>query len=28
QSRPWKLLKYKNPIKYYWIKFTKGMDKI
>ncbi|MBO7561982.1 MAG: glycosyltransferase family 2 protein [Bacteroidales bacterium] len=28
QSRPWKLLKYKNPIKYYWIKFTRGMDKI
>ena len=28
QSRPWKLLKYKNPIKYYWIKYTKGMDKI
>ena len=28
QSRPWKQLKYKNPLKYYWIKFTKGMDKI
>lgn len=27
-SRPWKQLKYKNPIKYYWIKFTKGFDKI
>jgi hypothetical protein len=27
-SRPWKQLKYKNPLKYYWIKFTKGMDKI
>lgn len=27
-SRPWKLLKYKNPIKYYWIKWTKGLDKI
>lgn len=28
QSRPWKLLKYTNPLKYYWIKFTKGFDKI
>ena len=28
QSRPWKQLKYKNPLKYYWIKFTKGFDKI
>ena len=28
QSRPWKQLKYKNPLKYYWIKFTKGLDKI
>ena len=27
-SRPWKLLKYSNPIKYYWYKFTRGMDKI
>ena len=27
-SRPWKLLKYKNPLKYYWLKFTKGLDKI
>lgn len=27
-SRPWKLLKYSNPLKYYWIKFTKGVDKI
>ncbi len=28
QSRPWKLLKYKNPLLYYWRKFTKGFDKI
>lgn len=28
QSRPWKQLKYKNPLKYYWRKFTKGFDKI
>lgn len=28
QSRPWKQLKYKNPLKYYWLKFTKGFDKI
>lgn len=28
QSRPWKLLKYSNPLKYYWLKFTKGLDKI
>lgn len=28
QSRPWKQLKYKNPILYYWKKFTKGLDKI
>lgn len=28
QSRPWKQLKYKNPLKYYWLKFTKGLDKI
>lgn len=27
-SRPWKQLKYKNPLKYYWLKFTKGFDKI
>lgn len=27
-SRPWKLMKYKNPLKYYWLKFTKGFDKI
>ena len=27
-SRPWKLLKYTNPWKYYWLKFTKGLDKI
>ena len=27
-SRPWKQLKYKNPVKYYWLKFTKGLDKI
>ncbi len=27
-SRPWKLLKYKNPVKYYWRKYTKGFDKI
>lgn len=28
QSRPWKQLKYKNPLKYYWRKLTKGFDKI
>lgn len=28
QSRPWKHLKYENPLKYYWQKFTKGFDKI
>ena len=28
QSRPWKQLKYKNPLKYYFLKFTKGLDKI
>lgn len=28
QSRPWKLLKYTNPLLYYWRKFTKGFDKI
>lgn len=27
-SRPWKLLKYSNPLKYYWRKITKGLDKI
>ena len=27
-SRPWKLLKYSNPVKYYWRKFTQGLDKI
>lgn len=27
-SRPWKLLKYTNPLKYYWLKYTKGLDKI
>lgn len=27
-SRPWKQLKYKNPLKYYWLKYTKGLDKI
>lgn len=27
-SRPWKQLKYTNPLKYYWIKWTKGFDKI
>lgn len=27
-SRPWKQLKYKNPLKYYWLKWTKGFDKI
>lgn len=27
-SRPWKKLKYTNPLKYYWLKFTKGLDKI
>lgn len=28
QSRPWKQLKYTNPLKYYWLKYTKGLDKI
>ncbi|MBR1732588.1 MAG: glycosyltransferase family 2 protein [Alloprevotella sp.] len=28
QSRPWKQLKYENPLKYYWLKLTKGLDKI
>ena len=27
-SRPWKQLKYRNPLKYYWLKLTKGLDKI
>ncbi|GAB3236632.1 glycosyltransferase family 2 protein [Algoriphagus aestuariicola] len=27
-SRPWKQLKYTNPIKYYFFKFWKGLDKI
>lgn len=27
-SRPWKQLKYTNPLKYYWRKWTKGFDKI
>ena len=27
-SRPWKQLKYTNLLKYYWLKFTKGLDKI
>jgi hypothetical protein len=27
-SRPWKQLKYTNPLKYYWLKFTKRRDKI
>ena len=27
-SRPWKMLKYTNPFKYYWTKYTKGFDKI
>lgn len=27
-SRPWKKLKYTNPILYYWRKFTQGRDKI
>lgn len=27
-SRPWKQLKYTNPLKYYWLKFTKDRDKI
>ena len=28
QSRPWKQLKYTNPLKSYWKTFTKGLDKI
>lgn len=27
-SRPWKQLKYTNPLRYYWQKLTKGLDKI
>ncbi len=27
-SRPWKKLKYTNPLKYYWKKYTRGLDKI
>lgn len=27
-SRPWKQLKYKNPLLYYWRKFTQKKDKI
>lgn len=27
-SRPWKHLKYTNPLKYYWLKFTQKRDKI
>ena len=27
-SRQWKKLKYTHPIKYYWMKLTKGLDKI
>lgn len=27
-SRPWKQLKYKNPLLYYWRKITQKMDKI
>lgn len=27
-SRPWKRLKYTNPLKYYWKKFISGRDKI
>ncbi|WP_232835078.1 glycosyltransferase family 2 protein [Pleomorphovibrio marinus] len=27
-SRPWKKLKYQNPLQYYWRKFLKGLDKI
>jgi hypothetical protein len=27
-SRPWKQLKYTNPLKYYWLKYTRGLDKI
>ena len=27
-SRPWKQQKYTNPLKYYWSKFLKGLDRI
>ena len=27
-SRPWKQLKYTHPLRYYWRKLTKGLDKI
>jgi hypothetical protein len=27
-SRPWKLLKYSNPLKYYWLKITKQLGRI
>ncbi len=27
-SRPWKQLKYTNPLKYYWLKLTQRRDKI
>lgn len=27
-SRPWKKLKYTHPLKYYWQKYTKGLDRI
>lgn len=27
-SRPWKQLKYENPIKYYYLKLIKGLDRI
>lgn len=27
-SRPWKLLKYENPLKYYWLKLINRRDKI
>lgn len=27
-SRPWKQLKYTNPVKYYWFKLTRRRDKI
>jgi len=27
-SRPWKLLKYTHPVKYYWRKYFRGLDKI
>lgn len=27
-SRPWKLLKYTHPVKYYWRKYIRGLDKI